>query len=99
MNNSLHNFPIPLNEPILEYLKESKERLQLDKELKRQSETIVEIPLIIGGKEIFTNNKGTVVMPHNHKHVLAYYHKAGEKEVKLAIDAAIESHVIWSDLT
>lgn len=98
MNNSLHNFPIPSNEPILEYLDGSLEREELEKELKRQSEIVVEIPLIIGGKEIFTNDKGRVVMPHNHKHVLANYHKAGEKEIKMAIDAAVDSHKIWSDL-
>lgn len=98
MNNSLHNFPIPSNEPILEYLEGSMEREELEKELKRQSEIVVEIPLVIGGKEIFTNDTGKVVMPHNHKHVLANYHKAGEKEIKMAIDAAVDSHKIWSDL-
>lgn len=98
MNNSLHNFPIPSNEPILEYLDGSMEREELEKELKRQSEIVVEIPLVIGGKEIFTNDTGKVVMPHNHKHVLANYHKAGEKEIKMAIDAAVDSHKIWSDL-
>ncbi|HCT93922.1 MAG: 1-pyrroline-5-carboxylate dehydrogenase [Bacteroidetes bacterium GWE2_39_28] len=98
MNNSLHNFPIPSNEPILEYLEGSQEREELEKELKRQSEIVVEIPLVIGGKEIFTNDTGKVVMPHNHKHILANFHKAGEKEIKMAIDAAIDSHKIWSDL-
>lgn len=77
MNNSLHNFPIPSNEPILDYLEGSQERVELEKELKRQSEIVVEIPLVIGGKEIFTNDTGKVVMPHNHKHILANYHKAG----------------------
>ncbi|MDP3398493.1 MAG: L-glutamate gamma-semialdehyde dehydrogenase [Bacteroidales bacterium] len=98
MNNSLHNFPIPSNEPILDYLEGSQERVELEKELKRQSEIVVEIPLVIGGKEIFTNDTGKVVMPHNHKHILANYHKAGEREIKMAIDAAVDSHKIWSDL-
>ncbi|NTV18382.1 MAG: L-glutamate gamma-semialdehyde dehydrogenase [Bacteroidales bacterium] len=98
MNNSIYNFPLPENETIREYLKGSADREKLDSELKKQSETIVEIPLIIGGKEIFTGNTGKVVMPHNKNKTLAIYHKAGEKEVKMAIEAAKSAHKVWSDL-
>ena len=98
MNNSIYNFPLPENETIREYLKGSTDREKLDAELKRQSETILEIPLIIGGKEIFTGNTGKVVMPHNKNKTLAIYHKAGEKEVKMAIEAAKSAHKVWSDL-
>lgn len=98
MNNSIYNFPLPENETIREYLKGSTDREKLDAELKRQSETIVEIPLIIGGKEIFTGNTGKVVMPHDKNKTLAIYHKAGEKEVRMAIEAAKSAHKIWSDL-
>lgn len=99
MNNSIYNFPVPNNEPVLEYLKGSPERLALEKELDRQGNIQIDIPLIIGGKEVFTGTTGTVTMPHNHKHVLATYHKAGEKEVLMAIDAAKAAHELWSDLT
>ena len=51
-----------------------------------------------GGKEIRTGNTGKVVMPHDHHHVLATYHKAGEKEVQMAIDAAMKAHKEWSEL-
>jgi len=88
MNNAIYNFPMPSNEPVLEYLKGSKERIKLDQELKRQAENPIEIPLIIGGKEVRTANTGTVTMPHNHKQVLATYYMATEKEVQMAIDAA-----------
>ena len=98
MNNSIYNFPLPENETIREYLKGSTDREKLDAELKRQSETILEIPLIIGGKEIFTGNTGKVVMPHDKNKTLAIYHKAGEKEVRMAIEAAKSAHKIWSDL-
>jgi 1-pyrroline-5-carboxylate dehydrogenase len=99
MNNAIYNFPVPTNEPVLEYKKGSLERLNLEKELERQINTKIEIPLIIGGKEVFTTSTGKVVMPHNHQHVLATYYKAGEKEVQMAIDAALEAHKIWSDLS
>lgn len=98
MNNSIYNFPKPLNEPILGYLPGSNERIALDKELEKQASEIIEIPLIIGGKEVRTGNTEKVVMPHDHQHTLAIYHKAGEKEIKMAIDAALEAHKIWSEL-
>jgi len=98
MNNSINNFPLPANEPVLKYLNGSPERIALEKELERQSSTVVEIPLIIDGKEVFTGNTAEVVMPHNHSHTLAVYHKAGEKEVKMAIDAAMKAHVLWSEV-
>ncbi len=98
MNNSIINFETPQNEPILGYKEGSKERIDLDKEIKRQSSLEVEIPLIIGGKEIRTGDTGKVVMPHDHSHVLATYHKAGDKEVQMAIKAAVEAHKEWSHL-
>lgn len=97
MNNAIFNFPLPANEPVKTYLPGSPERIALDAELKRQSSEVIDIPLIIGGKEIRTGNIGTVVMPHNHKHILATYHKAGEKEVQMAVDAAMAAHKEWGE--
>ncbi len=97
MNNALYNFPSPENEPVLEYLKGSNERLLLEKELQRQESTEIEIPLIIGGKEIRTGNTDTVTMPHNHKHMLATYHKAGEKEIQMAINASKAAGRQWAN--
>lgn len=98
MNNAIYNFPMPSNEPVKEYLQGSPERIELDKELQRQMENPIEIPLIIGGKEVRTERTGTVTMPHNHKQVLATYYKATEKEVQMAIEAGKSAHKIWSDL-
>lgn len=99
MNNAIYNFPLPANEPVLEYKKDSPERKQLEDELKRQLQNPVEIPLIIGGKEMRTAQTGQVRMPHNHSQLLATYYKASEKEVQLAIDAALDAHRIWSNLS
>jgi len=99
MNNAIFSFKEPVNEPAMTFLKGSKDRMLLEKELHRQSNMQVEIPLIIGGKEIKTGNIGKVVMPHNHKHVLATYHKAGEKEVKEAIEAALKAKTAWMELS
>ena len=96
MNNAVIQFPLPQNEPVKAYLKGSPERVALEAELERQYNTVLDIPLIIGGKEIRTGNTGKVVCPHEHGHVLATFHKAGEKEVKMAIDAAMKAREEWS---
>ena len=97
MNNAILNFPVPANEPVKAYLEGSPERIALDAELERQWNTVLDIPIIIGGKEIRTGNTGTVVCPHDHKHVLATFHKVGEKEVEMAVEAAMKAHKVWSE--
>ena len=96
MRNSIITFPVPANEPVKSYLPGSPERTALEAELERQSNIVVDIPIIIGGKEIRTGNTGTVTCPHDHKHVLATYHKVSEKEIQLAIDTAMKAWQEWS---
>ena len=96
MNNSIINFPLPANEPVKAYMPGSPERVALEKELERQSKLVVEIPIIIGGKEIRTGDMGEVTCPHDHKHVIARYHKVGKKEVEMAVDAAMKAWKEWS---
>ncbi len=98
MNNSVFRFEKPKNEPVLSYAPNSPERLELVAELERMSSQQIDIPLIIGGKEIRTGNLGKVVMPHDHGHVLATYHMAGEKEVRMAIEAAVEARKKWENI-
>ncbi len=99
MNNAIYNFREPKNEPVLLYKKGSPERLLLEAELKRQSNKIVDIPLIIGGKEIRTGKTGKVVKPSDHGHILATYHMATEKEVTRAINSALEAKNDWMTLS
>jgi 1-pyrroline-5-carboxylate dehydrogenase len=63
MNNAIYNFGKPKNEPVLSYSPGSPERKLLEAELKDQSSKVIEIPLIIGGKEIKTGKTGKVVKP------------------------------------
>ncbi len=98
MKNAVFNFPLPANEPVKAYLAGSPERVELEAEIKRQSELVVDIPLIIGGREVRTGDTGRVVMPHDHNHVLATYHKAGPEEVRMAIDAALAAQEEWGEL-
>jgi len=99
MNNAIYNFPPPVNEPVLSYLKGSAERKNLEAELQRQMSIVVDIPMIINGKEVRNHNTDVVRMPHNHSHILATYSKATEKEVEIAIEAAMNAHKLWADLS
>jgi 1-pyrroline-5-carboxylate dehydrogenase len=95
LNNAVINIPKPINEPILGYEPGSQEKAAIKEALHEMSSKQLEIPLIIGGKEIRTGNLGKVVMPHDHNHILATYHKAGPKEVQQAIDAAVAAQPMW----
>ena len=96
MANAKFTLPNPVNEPTLEYRAGSPERQELRAMLEKMSGQQLEIPLIIGGKEIKSGNTAACVMPHNHKHILAIYHKAGAKELQLAIDASQTAWKTWS---
>lgn len=98
MVNAKFTLPEPINEPILAYRPGSPERVTLKNTLKRMSGEQIEIPLIIGGKEVKTGNLGHAVMPHNHKQVLATYHKAGEQEVRQAIEASQKAWPMWANM-
>ena len=99
MNNAVVNFERPVNERTLNYAPGCRERQGLNAELDRMSTEILDIPLIIGGQEIRTGQTGTVTMPHDHQHVIARYHLAGEKEVKLAIAAALKARREWENVS
>lgn len=99
MNNAIYNFREPKNEPVFTYSSETPERKMLEDELDKQFNQVIDIPLIIGGKEIRTGNTGKVVMPSDHQHVLATYHMAGEKEAEMAVAAALDAKYCWMNLS
>jgi 1-pyrroline-5-carboxylate dehydrogenase len=98
MNNAIFNFIEPKNESVLSYLPGSNERKLLEKELEEMSNRIIDIPLIIGGKEIRTGKTSTVIKPTDHSHILATYHKATEKEAAMAVEAALAAKDEWMNL-
>ncbi len=88
--------PTPVNEPVLAYAPGSRERTELKQSLKDLSGRQIEIPVVIGGKEIRTGKTVDAVMPHCHRHVLAKVHQAGPEEVTAAVKAAREAWRDWS---
>lgn len=97
MNNTIFSFPKPENEPVLGYKPGSAERKEIRKALDELYNMVTDIPAIIGGKEVRTSETGTVVMPTENHHVLAKYYKVGEKEVEMAIEAAMKAHEEWAN--
>ncbi len=96
MSNMLPIPPVPENEPILGYQPGSPERAELKARLKELAAQTVEIPVIVGGREIRTGDLGECRVPHDHKHLLGTYHKAGAKEVKAAASAARKARKGWA---
>ena len=98
MANAFFDIREPDNEPVYSYAPGTSEREALKKELDRQrSADPIEIPAIIGGKEVKTGRTADVVVPHEHDHKLATTHLCGEKEVNMAIESAMEAREKWSN--
>lgn len=88
----------PQNEPVNSYAPGSKGRIELKEKLAELKGSTIEIPLIIGGKEIRTGIIKECIIPHNHAHVLGRYHVAGEKELEMAVKASLEAKPAWENM-
>jgi 1-pyrroline-5-carboxylate dehydrogenase len=88
--------PLPINDQNKTYLPHSPERIEIKTRLARMAEERVDIPLILGGREIRTGRTERSVMPHNHRHVLADWHVADAVHVSQAIDAARAASREWA---
>ncbi len=99
MNNAIFSLEKPQNEPIKSYAPGSAERKALIESMDKMTTEVIDIPLIIGGKEIYTGITEDVVMPHNHGHILARSHQATSKEITMAIEAAMKAHRDWESVS
>jgi 1-pyrroline-5-carboxylate dehydrogenase len=88
--------PLPVNEPVRSYAPGSAERLSLEAQLTATSGDRVDIPLVIGGKRITSGKTRQVVMPCDHRHVLADCHMAEPRHIAQAMAAAIEAQREWA---
>ena len=90
--------PAPVNEPVRTYAPGTPEREELRVRLAQMERERLSVPMVIGGKEVFTKETAQAVMPHRKEHVLADVAKGGPEHVQQAIDAAREAHGDWSRL-
>lgn len=96
MSQGLFNVPALRNEPVKGYAPGSPERSELKKALEEARSIQVEIPQYIGGEEVFSQNKKRVSPPHDHQHILGYFHEGNADDVKNAIDSALEARKTWA---
>ncbi|HEX3534629.1 MAG TPA: L-glutamate gamma-semialdehyde dehydrogenase [Gemmatimonadaceae bacterium] len=95
--NGNRRVPAPVNEPIKSYAPGSPERAELKDRLEKMSNERVDIPLIIAGTEVHTGALTESVMPHNHRHVLATWHRANPEHVDQAVKAAQHAARDWAN--
>jgi len=99
MSNGFYNVPKAVNEPVKGYAPGSPEREELLAEYKRMYNTTIDVPMYIGDKQVFTNDKRNLTPPHEHKHVIGTSNYGGEKEVRDAIDAAMDAREKWANMS
>ncbi|MDX9697472.1 MAG: L-glutamate gamma-semialdehyde dehydrogenase [Bacteroidales bacterium] len=99
MQQNLYFAPPAKNEPVKAYVKGSPEREQLLKAIEWARSRVIDIPMIIDGKEVRTDKKIEIHPPHDHQHLLGYYHRGDESHVKKAIDAALAAREKWSTMS
>jgi 1-pyrroline-5-carboxylate dehydrogenase len=98
MYKNLESVPKAYNEPVKEYRPGSPERAELKAMISEMKSTQIDIPMVIGGKRITTDQKVAIHPPHELKHTLGYYYKGGEEHVKMAIDEALKARETWQHM-
>jgi 1-pyrroline-5-carboxylate dehydrogenase len=92
-------YPLPVNEPVLNYTKGSKEKLALKAALKEFKSTKIDVPMYIGADEVRTGKTVSIHPPHEHKHVLGQYHIGDASHVKKAIASALKAKDKWAAMS
>lgn len=98
MPKGFFHVPYPKNEPVLSYAPGTKERTALKKALEEARSQELDIPMYIGAEEVRSGNKKKLSPPHDHKHVLGYFHEGDKGHVEQAIDAALAAKELWTNL-
>ena len=98
MSKGVFNVPIAKNEAVKSYIKGSSEREELLATYKEMYNSSIEIPLYIGGKEIYTDNKKDISPPHDHKHKIGKFNLAEKSQIEMAIESALAAKKNWSNL-
>jgi len=100
MSNAYFQVPYPENEPVLGYGPGSPERAAQLAEYERMlHQEPIKVPMVIGGKSIYTEDKRPLTPPHDHQKVIGHAHFGTADHVRGAIDAALEARNSWSALS
>ncbi|MDD3637747.1 MAG: L-glutamate gamma-semialdehyde dehydrogenase, partial [Bacteroidales bacterium] len=98
MYSGFYKVPMPINEPVKDYAPGSPERAEVKAMLAKMRSEEIEIPMVIGGQRIKTENKIRIAPPHDIQHTLGYFYQGGADHVHMAIDAALEARAQWQSL-
>ncbi|HTN05548.1 L-glutamate gamma-semialdehyde dehydrogenase [Agriterribacter sp.] len=98
MSLGYFSYPLPVNEPVLNYTAGSAEKISLKRTLAELKKETADIPMYIGSKEVRTGKSVAIHPPHEISHVLGYFHEGNEKHVQQAIDAALAAKAAWADM-
>jgi len=92
------NVERPVNDvnTIRSYAPNSAERRKLEEEIAAMRKTTLEIPLVIGGREVRTGTVVDVPCPDDKATILARAHQAGPEELKRAVESALAAHATWA---
>jgi len=99
MSYGYFNYPLPANEPVLNYAPGSPEKETLKKTLAELKKKEIDIPMYIGGKAVRTGNKVAIHPPHEIAFTLGHYHVGEEKHIRQAIDSALKAKEEWSNIS
>jgi len=99
MSNAFFEVPIPINEPVKDYIDGSHEKKELIETISSMKKNKVDIPMIIGGKDIRTSKKINIKSPHNHELELGTFSEGDSSHVNMAIDAALNAKKEWSAMS
>ncbi|MES2797529.1 MAG: L-glutamate gamma-semialdehyde dehydrogenase [Bacteroidota bacterium] len=98
MSTGFFKVPPIKNETILNYGPGSTERQLLQNKIQQLLSETVDIPMIINGKEVRTGNKFPINPPHNHQHILGYFHEGDGSHVQESIDTALAARESWANM-
>ena len=98
MSTGFFSVPTPKNEPINSYAPNTKEREALITKLTEMRSIVADVPMYIGSEEVRTGNKQALTSPHDHQHILGYYHEGDATHVNQAIDTALAAREAWANL-
>lgn len=99
MPKGVYRLPQITNEPVKTYAPGSPERAALKARIEELKNTVVDLPMIIGGQEVRTGKLNDIRPPHDHAHLLGHYHQGDATHVQMAIDAALKAKPAWEKMS
>lgn len=99
MSHGNFSYPMPANEPVLNYAPGSAEKDTLKKTLDLLKSEVIDVPMYIGAEEVRTDKKVEMRPPHERAHLLGTFSVGNNEHVQMAIDAALKAKQNWAAMS